>query len=374
MTNRKSAGRRSATTVASRAAASSEWLHAGTAGLITLAAAILVALATAVGAQQPAAPQGAAGFVYTANESGNSISAIDLATGHVETVPLAISPHNVQATADGARLLAVGDPAADTNGHAGTGHAGEPEGQLVVFASKSLASGAITSILVGDHPAHVVADREGRYAFVTIAHEGTVAVVDLASNEVVRSIDTGRYPHGLRISPDGSAIYVANVEDGSVSVLDPAKLAEVARIDVGKAPVQVGFTPDGSRVYVSLRDENSVAVIDTGTRAVVARIAVGRNPIQVHATPDGRFVYVANQGTEEEPANTVSVIDVARGIVVDTIRTGAGAHGVAVSDDGRSVFVTNIVDGTVSLIAAEKRSVIATFAVGRGPNGITFAP
>lgn len=115
-------------------------------------------------------------------------------------------------------------------------------------------------------------------------------------------------------------------------------------------------------------------VIDTGTRTVVARIAVGRNPIQLHATPDDRFVYVANQGSEEEPANTVSVLDVARGIVVDTIRTGGGAHGVAVSDDGRYVFVTNIVDGTVSLIEAASRSVIATFAVGQGPNGVTFAP
>jgi YVTN family beta-propeller protein len=63
---------------------------------------------------------------------------------------------------------------------------------------------------------------------------------------------------------------------------------------------------------------------------------------------------------------------VAAGTVVDTIRTGAGAHGVAVSGDGRYVFVTNIVDSTVSVIEAEDRSVVTDFAVGKGPNGITF--
>ena len=321
-----------------------------------------------VRAQQPAAPEGVAGFVYTADERGNSISMIDLASGRVETVPVSISPHNVQVTADGTRLLAVGVPAT----HMGAGHANKPEGQLLAFDPDKLASGPIASIPVGDHPGHVVADREGRRAFVTLASADAVAVVDLAAGKVTRTIATGRYPHGLRISPDGREVYVANVKDRSVSVIDTATLSETARIRVGRAPVQVGFTPDGSQVYVSLRDENRVGVIDTRRREVLGRIGVGPNPIQVHATPDGRFVYVANQGTEAKPADTVSVIDAAAGKVIDTIRTGAGAHGVAVSEDGRNAFVSNIVDGTVTMIDVKNRSVSKAFAVGKGPNGITF--
>jgi YVTN family beta-propeller protein len=320
---------------------------------------------------QAAAVSGAAGLVYSADEHGNSISAIDLASGRVETVPIPISPHNVDLTPDGARLLAVGDPAEGEGGHGEAEHGGEAVGQLLVLDPERLASGPVAAIAVGEHPAHVVADKEGR-AFVTLAGANAVAVVDLDQGEVVRTVGTGRYPHGQRISPDGRELYVANVEDGSVSVIDTGTLAEVARIPVGRAPVQVGFTPDGSRVYVSLRDENRVAVIDTASRSVLARIEVGRGPIQVHATPDGRFVYVANQGSEAEPADTVSVIDVAAGSVVDTIPTGAGAHGVAVSRDGRFVFVTNIVDSTVSVIDAENRAVVGDFAVGKGPNGITF--
>jgi YVTN family beta-propeller protein len=342
-------------------------------GLIAAAAAAYVAISggPAFG-QEVAALPSMKGFVYTADEYGNTVSAVDLASGQVQTVPVAISPHNIQVTADSGRLLAVGNPAAEDHGHGEAGNGEDAAGLLLILDPDSLAAGPLASIEVGEHPAHVVADQAGSRALVTLAGENAVAVVDLARREVLKKVPTGAYPHGLRISPDGSTAYVANVEDGSVSVLDTANLVEVARIPVGKAPVQVGFTPDGSQVYVSLRNEDKVAVIDTATRQVLARIEVGRNPIQVFATPDGRSVYVANQGTKEKPADTVSVIDVATGSVVDTIRTAAGAHGVVVCNEGRHVFVTNIAAGTVSMIDVESRAVVREFAVGKGPNGITF--
>lgn len=343
--------------------------------LVTAIATSIVAMAAPVAfADQAAQLEGPTGFVYTADEYGNSISKIDLTNGQVETVPVPISPHNVQITPDEVWLLAVGDPAEDAEGHGhdSTGTESKAPGRLLVFNAAKLSAVPIASIEVGDHPAHVVTDPQGRRAFVTLAGENAVALVDLNRNEVVQKISVGKYPHGLRISPDGKWVYIADVEENAVSVVDTTTLSEVARIPVGKAPVQVGFTPDGSRVYVSLRDEDQVAVIDTESRSVIAQVAVGSNPIQVHATPDGAFIYVANQGTKSRPADTVSVIDVARGNVAATIRTGAGAHGVSVSSDGRYVFVSNIADGTVSIIDTATLTVTATIPVGKGPNGITF--
>lgn len=344
-------------------------------GLLALFTAALVTLAGALAQGQELIAQGMTGFVYTADERGNSLTAIDLAAGEVEIVPVPITPHNVQITADGTRLLAVGGPAADGHGHDDpeAGHdGGEATGRLLILDAANLAAGPIADIAVGKHPAHVIADQQGKRAFVTNSGDDTVTVVDLDQNKVVGTIATGDYPHGLRMSPDGREIYVANVEGGSLSVIDVERLVEAARIPVGKAPVQVGFAPDGSRVYASLRDENRVVVVDTATRVVIDRIAVGPSPIQVHATSDGRFVYVANQGTEAEPADTVSVIEVATGSVIDTIRTGKGAHGVAVSDDGARVFVTNTVEGTVSVIDTATNKVTNAFTVGSGPNGVTF--
>ena len=68
-------------------------------------------LATNAG-EAPTALGQTGGTVYSANEGGNSISAIDLGTGSVETVDVGVSPHNVDLTPDGNLLLAVGSPAA----------------------------------------------------------------------------------------------------------------------------------------------------------------------------------------------------------------------------------------------------------------------
>ena len=321
-------------------------------------------------ATQPLGLGQTGGTVYSADEGGSTISAIDLGTGAVDTVPLPVAPHNVDLTPDGRLLLAVGTAASGDHGGAGHGHDGDTAGLLVMLDPQDVSKPPVT-VEIGAHPAHVVADTRGR-AYASLSGGNEVAIVDLAKASVIGRVATGAYPHGLRLSPDGTELYVANVEDGSVSVIDTAALAEVARIPVGAAPVQVGFTPSGDQVYVSLRDENRVAVIDTATREVRDRIDVGPNPIQMVATPDGRFVYVANQGTEAKPNNTVSVIDTAAGEVVKTITTGPGAHGVSVSADGAFVFVTNIAGDSVSIIDTVSQDVVGTVPVGDGPNGIVY--
>jgi YVTN family beta-propeller protein len=363
---------------------------AASAGRITVSrrVAVLVlaattAMALAMSFTPPASAEPAAsGLVYSADEYGNTVSRIDLGSGKVDILPVRITPHNVQFVPGKNLLLAVGLPVPENRkgshgeqekGHGGEGHGGSAApGQLIILETADMALGAKISIAVGGHPAHVIADAEGRRAYVSNSADDTLSVIDLQTGKVIATASTGDYPHGLRMSPDGRSIYVANVQDGTVSVIDAASLSEVARIKVGSAPVQVGFTPDGRRVYVSLRDENKVAVIDTTARQVIARIEVGRSPIQVHTTPDGRFVYVANQGTETEPDNTVSVIDTESGKVVKTIQTGKGAHGVTISRDGAFVFVTNIVEGTISEISVASQSVVRTYKVGKGPNGITY--
>jgi YVTN family beta-propeller protein len=343
-------------------------------GLMVLAAVALMMSSVAI-VQAQTGPVYRGGSVYTANEHDNSISAIDLAAGSVTTVPIDVSPHNVQITADGTRLLAVGELVAEGHGHSSSkgAHGGDKaKGRLLVFDAANLASRILDEFVVGTHPAHVVVNQSGERAFVTNGGDNTVSVVDLAARKLIATIGTGGYPHGLRISPDGRELYVANVQGGTVSVIDAKGLTELARIPVGDTPVQVAFTPDGRRVYVSLRDANKVAVVDTATRSLITTIDVGPSPIQVHVTPDGRFVYVANQGTDSQPNDTVSVIEAATANVVNTIRTGRGAHGVVASGDGALVFVTNIVEGTVSAIDTSTRKVIAEFSVGRGPNGITY--
>lgn len=316
-------------------------------------------------AQALAAPNG---FVFTANEKDASISRVDLASGVVNTYKVDIQPHNVQVSPDGRWLLATGMPSAEGHhGHEGT----DKGGRLLVFRIDDLNRPA-QSIAAGEHPAHVVTDRNGQLAFVADSGADAVRVLDLHTGREVARIATGRYPHGLRLSPDGSTLYVATMKSDAVSIIDVSSKRETARIKVGKAPVQVGFTADGKTAFASLSGENRLAIIDTDKRAVIARVPVGRLPVQMYATPDGRLLFVANQGSAARPDDRVTVIDLNTRKALADITTGKGAHGVAMSDDGAYAFVTNIQDATVSVIETTSSRVVANHRVGAGPNGISF--
>lgn len=312
------------------------------------------------------------GEVITANEHGASLTRISLTSGDATTQSISIAPHNVQISANGRYLMAVGEATFGGHVHGGGHTHGDAPGKLKLYPANDPTGAPVASIEVGSHPAHVVSDLEGRFAFVTNAGGDSVSVVNLETKEAVTTISTGEYPHGLRLSPDGRELYVANVLGGSVSVIDVASQHEVARLPVGQAPVQVGFTPDGTRAFVSLRDENHVAVIDTANRKVIERIEVGRLPIQVHATADGRFMLVANEGTEAEPDNRVSVIELNSLTVVATHEVGAGAHGISVDDTGRFAFITSLYDDSLSVIDLEAGAVISRYDTGQGPNGVTW--
>lgn len=322
------------------------------------------------------APSSGEGWIYTADEIGRSVTRVDLGSGVATTIPVGISPHNVQVAPDGRTVLLVGSAAMDMSEQATgqQGHGADMPGTLLMLAADARDTSGAVRVPVSSDPAHAVTSPDGRLAFVTSSGQDAVIVVDLGTRRVVDTIPTGAYPHGLRLSPDGRELYVATVTANAVSVIDIAEAREVARIPVGRAPVQVGFLPDGGRAYVTLRDENAVASIDTRTRRVVARVRVGNAPIQLMATPDGRYVYVANQGTKARPDSTVSVIAADRDSVVATIPAGRGAHGVAVSADGRRVYIANTFGNSVTEIDVAAQRALRTIPVGQGPGGISFRP
>jgi len=330
----------------------------------TLSRRLVVAGPLAALAPRAARAAATSGTVFTADETGGSVTALTLPAGTLRTARLPITPHNVDIGADRRSILLVGTPP-------GGGH-GQTGGRLLVLDALDIGQPVRRDIAIGPHPAHVVPDADGIYAYVTDSHEGAVLVVDLGAGRTVARIPVGAEPHGLRLSPDGTELWVANMRSNDLSIVDLRRRSEVARIPVGRAPVQVAFTPDGRQVFVSLNAENRVAVIDRSMRLVATTIAVGRNPVQLQVTPDGSWLYVANQGSTAAPDETVSVIDTAARTVAAVIPSGRGAHGIAISTDGALVFVSNIVDGSVAVLGVATQSRRAVHRVGAGPNGIAF--
>ena len=146
------------------------------------------------------------GTVWSADEGSSSVSALDLGTGTVTTTPIPVAPHNVDLTPDGRFLLAVGTPASGDHGSEGHGHDGDAAGLLIMLDPQDLSKPAVT-VEVGAHPAHVVADTQGR-AYASLSGTDEVAVI--AAERVSRSLSSPSRRRSRSFEPASLSFFSAS--------------------------------------------------------------------------------------------------------------------------------------------------------------------
>ena len=97
---------------------------------------------------------------------------------------------------------------------------------------------------------------------------------------------------------------MTNAGDGTVSVINAATNAVTATIPVGSAPKGVAVDPAAGTVYVTNYRDNTASVINAATNAVAVTVPVGSYPARVAVDPATRTAYVTNSVGD----GTVSVI------------------------------------------------------------------
>ena len=86
-------------------------------------------------------------------------------------------------------------------------------------------------------------------------------------------------PMGSALAPDGRHIFVSNGRGESVAVIDVATETVVRMInDVGARPWGIGVSPDGRNIYTANGPSDDVSVVDVETGRVDRRIKVGGRP------------------------------------------------------------------------------------------------
>ena len=144
---------------------------------------------------------------------------------------------------------------------------------------------------------------------VGAAITGSVSVVNLTTMKVTDTISTGLHPTGMALY--GRSLLVANTYSDSISVIDMGSNQVLRTIDLG-LPIGVpgegkpayGAAPnsiavDGKKgiAYVALYNANAIAVVDLSKRATVAilgMIPVGYAPSSVVLDEDQNELIVAN--------------------------------------------------------------------------------
>ncbi len=212
-------------------------------------------------------------------------------------------------------------------------------------------------------------------AYVTNQWNGTVSVIDTATNAVIATIPVSGTPIGITINPDKTEAYVTNRAFGTISVIDLLANTVVATIPVESFPERVAFTPDGHFAYATNGLSNSVSVIDTATRSVTTTIHLsgvtpgGQSLTEgIAISPDGARAYVAIQAS-----GVVSIIDIATNTVSATVPVPGAPLEVLVSPDGAFVYLTAECGGLYGCVDVLDPATYATthrILVGLRPQGI----
>lgn len=112
----------------------------------------------------------------------------------------------------------------------------------------------IKELVVGLHPNDIVADRNGKYVYVTNSNSDNVMAISTETDDIAETISVrllpesnpffGDSPNGLCLSNDGRLLFVANGMDNALAVIKlPGKGSSVN----GKGKSQIaGFIPTGA--------------------------------------------------------------------------------------------------------------------------------
>lgn len=103
----------------------------------------------------------------------------------------------------------------------------------------------------GDSAVNVAFDPRSGRLFCTNQRSGNMAVLNAASGEIVKVIETGAGALGVTLSPDGGLCYVANRGAGTTSVIETRGLTVVANLPTGTHPNTVAIDPRSGLAYVS---------------------------------------------------------------------------------------------------------------------------
>jgi len=137
----------------------------------------------------------------------------------------------------------------------------------------------VTTVPVGQGPEAIDVSPDGKELWTAHSRDGGISVIDLAEKKVVRVFPIGtKRSNRLKFTPDGQQVLVSDLDGNEVIVIDAASRKEVKRIPMGKTPEGILMAKDGSRAYVAEAGENRIAIVDLKSLAVTGHLTTGNGP------------------------------------------------------------------------------------------------
>lgn len=218
--------------------------------------------------------------------------------------------------------------------------------------------------ITGLHGTHcVVFSSGGEHGYITDGGGNQVAKFNRKTNTIEKTIAVGNNPDGAVFEPVTKTVWAFNGRSHSASVIDTATDTVVATIDLpGKPEFPVA---DGrGNVYDNIEDKSEIVRLDAKDRKLTATW-----PVAPCESPSGLAIDRRHRRLFAVCDNkTMAVVDADSGKVVATPAIGDGPDAARFSPDGQLAFSSNGA-GTLTIVhedSPDKYTVLQDLATKRG--------
>ena len=243
----------------------------------------------------------------------------------------------------------------------------------------------LATLQTGNNP-HAVVFAGGNKAYINNRGSQYLTVIDTERLEVSGTIPLQATSFQLALSPDGETLAVSYKDALMVSLVDVSSNLIVATIPIGETPAD-GFSEkpmkhpfwnkDGSYLYVQNNIENKIVIIDPVTFAIAAEIAMPGSNHDLVSSANGETLYAVNQNTDS--GTSLTVIDAVYDYVITDItipllpgEVGFGHHG-DLTPNGKIFYFCNEGGYSVTLVDTVNMQVIKSIIVGNGAGHPVFS-
>lgn len=222
----------------------------------------------------------------------------------------------------------------------------------------------------GGKPRGIAVCKGSTKLFISEQNQEELWQVDPNTGKIEKRVKLGESPEAVYCSPKGDLLGVANEGNNSISFIHVKSFKLAFSIPVsGKNPEHGVFSPDGKLMLVSAEEADQVDILDLVKRKQVGSIKVGQRPRGIAFTPDGAKAFVA-----VESDSLLVAIDMKERKVIGQQAVGKRTSGVAVSPDGAFVYATNGGDANVSVVRTDNFEWVENIAIGQRPWNMAFSP
>jgi YVTN family beta-propeller protein len=214
----------------------------------------------------------------------------------------------------------------------------------------------------------VVSDR----VYVSCQRTNSVAVVDAKSDSLLTYVPVGACPIKMYINTLRRKLYVLNYDAGTVSIVSVTTNQVIKTVVVGGTP-NAGYYSRSADKFYSAGPHDQCVVIGGQSDTIVARISLPGIEDILGATgnEDAGLVYL---GTFTGQDDYVATVLAERDSVIATAWTGREPWGLAYSSQSGLVYCASSWSDEVYVLSGDGARILRTLQVGDYPFVFAFAP